>query len=110
MPALILTIMYIMNHICELGLCLNSNKPPHLYKSLTMWSFGGLIIRYQRFQFRLHIRRHQLGNVSRFHVAHFCQVWLQTSTDQFNDILNSQWQQPSCIIQEFKNGMSGWMD
>jgi hypothetical protein len=71
MPALILTIMYIINRICELGLCLNSDKPLHLYKSLTMWSFGGLIIRYQRFQFRLHIRRHQLGNVSRFHVAHF---------------------------------------
>jgi hypothetical protein len=72
MPALVLTIMYIMNHICELGLCLNSNKLLHLYKSLTMWSFGGLITRYQRFQFRLHIRRHQLGNVLRFHDAHFC--------------------------------------
>ncbi len=72
MPALVLTIMNIMNHICELGLCLNSNKPLHLYKSLEMWSFGALITRYQRFQFLIHIRRHQLGNVLRFHVAHFC--------------------------------------
>ncbi len=72
MPALVLTIMNIMNHICELGLCLNSNKPLHLDKSLEMWSIGGLITRYQRFQFLIHIRRHQLDNVLRFHVAHFC--------------------------------------
>ncbi len=72
MPALVLTIMYIMNHTCQLGLYLNSNKPLDLYKSLEMWSIGGLITRYQRFQFRHHIKRHQLGNVSRFHVAHFC--------------------------------------
>jgi hypothetical protein len=58
MPALILTIMNIMNHICELGLCLNNNKPLHLYKSLEMRSIGGLITTYQRFHFLIHIRRH----------------------------------------------------
>ncbi len=87
MPTLVLTIMYIMNHICELGLCLNSNKPLHLYKSLTMWSFGGLITRYQTFQFCLHIRRHQLGNVSRFHVAHFCpEVHVHDFSSRFTQI------------------------
>jgi hypothetical protein len=72
MPAVVLTIMYIMNHSCQLGPYLNSNKPVDLYKSLEMWSIGGLITRYQRLQFLIHIRRHQLGNVLRFHVAHFC--------------------------------------
>jgi hypothetical protein len=59
----------------------SAQKQPHLrykeeqllmYHSLEMWSIGGLITRYQRFQFLIHIRRHQLGNVSRFHVAQFC--------------------------------------
>jgi len=71
MLAVVLTIMYIMNHTCQLGLYLNSNKPLDLYKSLEMWSIGGLITRYQRFQFGADIRRHQLSNVLRFHVAHF---------------------------------------
>jgi len=72
MPALVLTIMYIMNHTCQLGLYLNSNKPLDLYKSLEMWSIRGLITRYQRFQFCPDIRRHQLSTVLRFHVTHFC--------------------------------------
>ncbi len=72
MPAVVLTIMYIMNRTFQLGLYLNSNKPLYLYKILEMWSIGGLITRYQRFQFGADIRRHLLSNVLKFHVAHFC--------------------------------------